>query len=193
VAALPDPTSALSAEQRDAYDRIAAVRGEGQMLEVYHRLFNHPAVATGIGALGEQLRYRGQLPDDVRELVVLREARRMGVAYEWAHHVGPARAAGLSDEVLAALEAGDDPPGLRDDQRLALEAAAAVHELRRIPDALQDALTDAFGVAGVIELAAVVGIYRLMGGMVIAFDVDIEPGFPRPTWAGDRTPPEGSG
>ena len=42
-------------------------------------MFNNPGVATKVGALGEQLRFHGVLPDDVRELAVLRFAARQRV------------------------------------------------------------------------------------------------------------------
>lgn len=182
MARLPDPTTSLSPEERAGYDHIAEVRGEGAMLEAYHRLFNHPAVAIRMGELGELLRFRGELPDDVRELIVLRVAQRMGVAYEWGHHVGPAREAGVADDVIDAIEAGERPGGLRPEVAVALDAADAVFDYRSVPQEVHDALVDAFGVRGVVEVAALVGIYRMMGGMIAAFDIELEPGFPRPSW-----------
>jgi alkylhydroperoxidase family enzyme len=86
-----------------------------------------------VGGLGGQLRYHGVLPGDVRDLVILHVARRMGVAYEWVHRVRPAHAAGLGAEVLEALAAGRVPGALRADQRPALVAADAVFDLSSIP------------------------------------------------------------
>lgn len=184
MAPLPDPHD-LDAEEQRAYDHVAEVRGEGAMLEVYHRLFNHPPFAIAMGALGEQLRFRGVLPDDVRELIVLLVARRMGVAYEWAHHVDVARAAGVADEVIDAIERGELGAALDrvpSSHRAALIAADHVYELESIPPDVQQSVAEVFGVRGVIEVAAVVGAYRMMGGMILAFDVELEPGFARPRW-----------
>jgi 4-carboxymuconolactone decarboxylase len=45
-----------------------------------------------------------------------------------------------------------------------------------IPPETQDVLVDAFGSAGVVELVALVGLYRLIGGVVASFDIGVEPG-----------------
>src|SRR5919202_5102255 len=104
-------------------------------------------------------------------------ARRMGVAYEWVHRVRPAHAAGPGAEVLEALAAGRVPGALRADQRPALVAADAVFDLSSIPPEQQGTLAAAHGTAAVVELAALVGLYRLIGGMVAAFDIAIESDF----------------
>jgi hypothetical protein len=37
-------------------------------------MFNNPGVTKAVGDLGEHLRFHGVLPDEVRELVILRFA-----------------------------------------------------------------------------------------------------------------------
>jgi 4-carboxymuconolactone decarboxylase len=190
MAALPDPSAALTGDDLAAYREMAAQRGEGALGQVYVRMFNDPAVARLVGDLGSHLRYHGVLPGDVRELVILHLARRMGVAYEWVHHVRPAHAAGLGAEVLEALGAGRVPRDLRADQSAALIAADAVFDLSSIPPRAQGTLTDAYGTAAVVELAALVGLYRLIGGMVAAFDIAIESDLAPfvPAWAQEGEP-----
>jgi 4-carboxymuconolactone decarboxylase len=178
MAELPDPTATLDAADRAEFDRMGAVRGEGRLGQVYVAMWNNPSVARLVGQLGEHLRYNGDLPGDVRELVILHFARKANLLYEWAHHLKPARAAGLTDEVIDALAAGRVPDSLREEQAAALSAADAVLGGRSIPVGVQDALCDAFGVAGVVELVALVGLYRLIGGVVTSFDIAVEPGFP---------------
>ena len=86
MATLPDPTDTLKGSDRALFDRMASVRShaEGRALlgEVYVRMFNNPEVAAKVGALGEHLRFHGVLPDEVRELVILRYASRQGFGYE---------------------------------------------------------------------------------------------------------------
>lgn len=80
MATLPDPTPGLSAEDRAALERMAAVRseadGRASLGQVYVRMFNNPGVARAVGALGERLRFHGVLPARVRELAILRFAAR---------------------------------------------------------------------------------------------------------------------
>ena len=112
MAPLPDPTDQLAGEDKAVFDRMASVRahaeGRAGLVEVYVRMFNNPVLARSVGALGEQLRFHGTLPDDVRELAILRFATHQGSGYEWSHHQRPAELAGVSAEALAELAAVDE-------------------------------------------------------------------------------------
>jgi 4-carboxymuconolactone decarboxylase len=178
MAELPDPLAHLDGDDRREFDRMAAVRGEGRLGQVYVAMWNNPSVARLVGQVGEHLRYHGVLPDDVRELAILYFARKAGLVYEWAHHQAPARAAGLTDDVVDALAAGRVPETLRGEQVAALHAVDAVLAGRSIPDDAQETLTRAFGTDGVVELVVLVGLYRLIGGVVTSFDINVEPGLP---------------
>jgi alkylhydroperoxidase family enzyme len=177
MAELPDATAHFDDADRAEFERMTAVRGEGRLGDVYVAMWNNPNVARLVGQLGEHLRYHGVLPGELRELAILHFARVSGLVYEWAHHQRPARAAGLPDDVIRALADGRLPAGLRPDQLATLGAVDAVVAGRSIPTDLQDTLTAAFGPAGVVELVALVGLYRLIGGFVTSFDVGVEQGF----------------
>ena len=184
MAALPDPTAALKGANRDLFDHMASARadaeGRTQLGDVYVYMFNNPGVAKKVGALGEHLRFHGVLPDAVRELVILRFAARKQYGYEWSHHQRPARLAGLDQDTIDALTAGQVPDTLPDDSRAALEAVDAVVAKRSIPVAVQQRFVAVHGNAGIVELVALCGLYAIMGHMVTAFDIEIEAGLPAP-------------
>jgi 4-carboxymuconolactone decarboxylase len=184
VAQLPDPTDTLTSNERAAYDAMAATRahadGRAALGEVYVRMFNNPGVAMVVGKLGEHLRFHGVLPDDVRELVIIRYSARQRLGYEWAHHQRPAQLAGVADEVVAAVSDGALPSSLPDSTRAALEAVDAVVAHHAVPESVQQRVVDAHGAEGIVEVVALFGLYALMGYMVTAFDIPIEPGFPTP-------------
>jgi alkylhydroperoxidase family enzyme len=142
--------------------------------------FNNPGVTAKVGALGEHLRFHGVLPDAVRELVILRFASKQRYGYEWSHHQHPAKLAGLSQDTIDALTAGQIPDTLPDASQAALEAVDAVVAKRSIPAKVQQRFVDAHGYAGIVELVAVCGLYAIMGNMVTAFDIEIEEGLPDP-------------
>jgi alkylhydroperoxidase family enzyme len=189
VAELPDPTESLTGEARAAFDAMAQARahadGRAALGEVYVRMFNNPAVAVAVGNLGEHLRFHGVLPDDVRELVIIRYSAVQRLWYEWSHHQRPARLAGVTDEVIAAVTAGALPATLADSTRAALEVVDAVVAHGTIPGSVQERVVDAHGTAGIVEVVALCGLYALLGFVVTAFDIPIEAGFPTPP-----TPPE---
>lgn len=172
---LPDP---LPESTRALADHLTAARssseGSAQLAGVYATLLHNPDLAARIAALGEQVRFGGVLPDDVRELVILRYAARFGYDYEWAHHQRPAAIAGLPPTAVAALRADPVPSGLRVDQQAAIRATDAVCDGVAIPIEVQEVLMASHGVAGVVELVVTCGLYAIMGYTVRSFDVQIE-------------------
>jgi 4-carboxymuconolactone decarboxylase len=183
MARLPDPREQLRPEDLATFEHMATARahaeGRTQLGEVYVKMFNNPGVAAKVGALGEHLRFHATLPDDVRELVILRYATRMRVGYEWSHHQRPALLAGITHDVIEELTAGGIPDVLPDAAQAVLEAVDAVVADRHvIPDAVQGRIVTAYGTAGVVEVVALCGLYALMSYMTIAFDIPIEDGLP---------------
>ena len=184
MAKLPDPTSSLEGADRKAFAQVTAVRShaEGRTTQsgVYLALFNNPAVAERIAALGEQIRFHGVLPGRVRELAILRYASHVGVEYEWSHHQRPAHLEGIDDITIAAITKGDVPADLPAGEQAMLRAVDATVERKSIPYQDQDALIDAYGTAGTVEIVAICGLYAVMSYAVAAFDVQIEDGLPTP-------------
>lgn len=184
MATLPDPTGALGLRDRELFGQMASVRshadGRAELGEVYVRMFNNPGVAAKVGALGEHLRFHGVLPAEIRELVILRYAARQRLGYEWAHHQRPAKLAGISQDVIDAIAAGDMPGALPDAAKAVLEAVDAVVAKHSIPPEVQRRIVDAHGAAGVVEVVALCGLYAMMGYMVTAFEIGVEEGFPEP-------------
>ncbi len=188
MARLSDPRQGADRELLGEMERMAAVRshsdGRAELGSVYVAMFNNPEVARRVGALGEHLRFGGSLPDAIRETVILRYAARCKLGYEWAHHVRPAKLAGVPSEVIDALAGAATPTGLSAAQRAAVEAVDQVIAGREISAETQSVLVESFGAAGAVELVALCGLYALMGYMVDAFAIEIEPGLPEPPFAG---------
>ena len=183
MAELPDPRPTADADTLDEMRRFAEVRmhadGRAELAAVYVAMFNNPAVARLVGALGEHLRFSGTLPDDVRELAILRYAARCHFTYEWAHHVRPATLAGLDETVIVALAADAVPRGLDPTHAAVVEAVDQIVAGREIAPGTQRILTREFGDAGVVEVVALCGLYALMGYMTTAFAIEPEPGLPQ--------------
>jgi 4-carboxymuconolactone decarboxylase len=179
MARLPDPTAALSPEAQTIYDQLVGRRG--RIDGMYRSLLNHPQLTRQVSDLGTFLRFgAGVLPEALRELTILWVARRLGVAYEWVKHVGPARKAGVPEAVIEAMRSGQEMPNLAPAQAAALTVARCVLERRSIPAAVQDGLAAAVGLPGVIELVVLVGFYQMIAGVIFAFDVPLPAGTEAP-------------
>lgn len=60
-----------------------------------------------------------------------------------------------------------------------LEAVDAVVAKRSIPADVQARVVKAHGNAGAVEIVGLCGLYTIMGDMVRAFDIPLEPGLPK--------------
>ncbi|KAJ9093478.1 hypothetical protein QFC19_008337 [Naganishia cerealis] len=89
-------------------DRIRERRGARGLTSLDGTLLNAPMVADGWNTFIGTLRQRNSLPDDVREILILRVASVNRAAFEWVHHEHVGRAAGLSYEQLALI--GSEAP-----------------------------------------------------------------------------------
>jgi 4-carboxymuconolactone decarboxylase len=175
MAKVPDPVGSLDPQAQALYDHLVAKRG--RIDGMYRSLLNHPELAQRIGELGSYLRFGDSvLPDEVRELAILRTARRLGAAYEWVKHVPPAREAGISETVIEELRREQKPEGLTRAQEAALSVVECVLGQQSIPQDTQDALAKQVGLKGVIELVVLCGFYQMIAAVIFAFDVPLPEG-----------------
>ena len=79
---------------------IAAARG--RVSPLYQVLLNSPPLARGWEQMLSAIRNHNSIPADLRELVILRVAILNGASYEFDAHAPIARAAGVSEEAVAA-------------------------------------------------------------------------------------------
>ena len=175
---LPDPLDTLTPEAKRVYDKISAKRGA--VRGPFASLMPHPALAERVGDLGEFLRFGSTLPGDIRELAILITARSVNQPYEWVAHARLARQEGLADDVIERVRTRGDlallPP------RYARPARVVGHVLafESIPQGLQDEVQRELGITGLMELVVLPGHYRLIAGVLFAFDTPLPLGEPSP-------------
>jgi 4-carboxymuconolactone decarboxylase len=179
MAKLPDPLSTLTPDATRVYDKITAKRGQMRG-GPFASLMHHPALAEKVGDLGEYLRFGGTLPGDLREMAILITARSVNQAYEWVAHARIARTEKLPDDVIERIRTRGDlstlPP------RYARPARVVQHVLayESIPQDLQDQAKGELGMPGLMELVTLAGQYRLIAGVLFAFDSPLPEGTPPP-------------
>ena len=173
MAALPDPVPELHGEGRQIYDEIRdrlASKGVDH-LGPYVPLLHHPELAKYIERLGYYYKYEATLPRDVYQFVVLSMAKRSGVAFIWADHVAAARAAGLPESIIDAIDKGDtafaQPFGLVN------QIAAEAFAYRSIPQDLQDRCIDRLGTKGLLEIVTLCGFYTMIAMVNGCFNVPL--------------------
>jgi len=122
------------------------------------------------------LRFDGVLPARLSEFATLIVARAWTQQFEWAVHVPLALKAGTSEATIAALAEGRRPPAMADDEAAVHDFCTELLQHRGVSDATYGAALDRFGEQGVVELAALVGYFQLVNGVLNVAHTPAEPG-----------------
>lgn len=153
----------------------APLAPDGTALNLFATLAHQPELLRRINALGGSLGLRGEIADRERELVVLRTAGHLSCAYEVGHHRLVGARAGLSAaEIEAALEPGSVHAWGPEDEAL-LAATDELLETDTLSDAAWEALPAQMGAAARVELLALVGFYRMIGGLANGLALELDP------------------
>jgi 4-carboxymuconolactone decarboxylase len=150
----------MTAEQREVAALITA-GPRGEVRGPFIALLHNAAIARHLQALGEQLRWKGKLPQPLVELAVLVTARRWTCQHEWFVHEQLARKAGLDAAIIDALRERREPP-VRGDEALVYAFCRDAHASGRVGDAEFAAVRERFGLDGAVELLVLSGYYTMM-------------------------------
>src|SRR4029078_7969198 len=93
---------AMSPEQREVAELITA-GPRGEVRGPFIALLHNTAIDRHMQALGDQLRWKGKLPQKLVELTVLITARKWTCQHEWFVHVELARKAGLDGGIIESI------------------------------------------------------------------------------------------
>jgi 4-carboxymuconolactone decarboxylase len=169
----------MNPAQRQVYD--AMINGPrksapvGPLAIAMHR----PELAQTMSELGLVLRFNSSFEPRLREFTILFTGRFWDCQFEWASHEAEARKAGLSDASIEILRTGGTGFAAADEQ--------AIHDygnelLTRhfASDATYQRVLAIFGVAGVVELTALIGYYGLVALTLNAAEFEVPAGMTPP-------------
>ena len=174
MARLPFDPSTLSAGDLALYDEMATRRkAQGASFGgPYAALMNHPQLCKRVEDLGFFLKFQGYLPREVYQFIVLAVARETGAALEWADHVAHARAEGVPEGVIGALQTGGGAHGgFPQPYGLVADVLVQTFAWKNIPQSTQDAAIGAFGMEGFIEIVVTSGFYQMFSAINQGLDV----------------------
>jgi AhpD family alkylhydroperoxidase len=142
-------------------------------------LAQHPDLARAFLTFNRHLLATSALPARTRELAILEVAWRRRCRYEWAQHVLIARKAGVTDEEIAGIRAGE-----------ATLIAVAVDELDEsscLSDQTYQALAAGLDDRQLMDLVFTIGTYGLLAMAFNTFGVELDPGLSDDSFdTGDR-------
>lgn len=151
------------AEQAEVLAEILAARGLEQAPPLFAALLNSPEGARTVGALGAHCRGAESLAEDVREVAILAVVLRRDAGFEIPVHEDLARRAGVGEDQLVALRAGDWE-ALGPELGVAAELAHAVAG----PGATEDLVSRArerFGDRGATDLGLLAAYYVMVAAL----------------------------
>lgn len=162
----------LPADQWDdsAHRALSAMR-DPDTNNALSTLAHHPALAKAFLRFNVHLLTSSTLPPRIRELAILRVAHRRGCAYEWSHHVAMAKAEGMTDDEIAAVQQG--PPADEFD-RVVIAGVDELEEKSQLSDQTWAALGVRLDDRQRMDFVFTVGCYALLAMAFNTFGVQLE-------------------
>ena len=175
MARLPNLTrEELKPEDQKYFDEIAESRGG--IRGPFGVLLHSPALAARVAATGAYVRFQGDIPNALKEVVILVTAQETKNQYAYTSHVRLARQEGVSDDTISSITQGKAPDGLSGDEELVARYARELVRDHAVTESTYNALKDRFGVRGTVDVTVLIGHYLLVGCVLAAFQVDLAPG-----------------
>ena len=163
------PGSRPELAQQEA--QILAERG--RISPLYQILLNSPPIAHGWEQMLSAVRNRSSLTAELRELVILRVAVLNRAPYEFDAHLPIAKAAGLSDAAVEAVQqlVPLDPTVWTARQQLAIKITDAMTKTLEVSDDLYQEVRAHFDAQGQIDLVATIAAYNMVARFLGAFQI----------------------
>lgn len=146
----------------------------GKPPNLYRTLANHPGLLAAWTEFANSIRHDSQTPRALRELMILRTALITRSEYEWAQHLKLARANGVREAQIAALERWRDSPEFDARERAALLLTDAVQAIG-VSDEVYAEVHKHFSEAEFVELSLTAAFYAMVSRMLDALRVELEP------------------
>ncbi|MGM0447128.1 MAG: carboxymuconolactone decarboxylase family protein [Methanobacteriota archaeon] len=165
---------AETADVPDEYEDLLESSLQGKPLHVYQSIGNNPEVLAGLRSFLGSLWTDSGLTDRERELVILAVTSEIGNRYEWHQHVNIARGVGIDDDEIAALGSGGLAP-FGDEETALIEYALAVVS-GEVDAVAHDEIAALYDDETIVGIAAAARGYDALGGLIDAFDLQLEEG-----------------
>jgi 4-carboxymuconolactone decarboxylase len=169
----------MTPAQRRVHDAIIS-GPRGTLIGPLRAAIHNPELAERWSALGEILRFRTSLPKRLSELAILVTGRRWTSQVEWWVHARAAADAGLDAAIIAAIREGAVPDFDDAKEALVYRFACALQQNGQVPRDIYDDAVRQFGVAGVVELTALIGYYTMVSMTLNAHEIPLPEGVAEP-------------
>lgn len=165
----------MNEEQGRVYDAVAARGGRlGGPNGIYIRV---PRLFELNQGLGDYLR-TNHLDARLRQLAAIVAVRRWNGAYAWGAQARDALKAGISREIVDAVNQRETPALDDADERAVHDAALEIADSGALSDASFERAIAQLGFNRLLDVVATVGFYTAVSLTVNVFEVEPRPDFP---------------
>jgi len=172
MARLPEVTrDQLKPEDQEYFDQIVGSRGS--IRGPYGVLLHSPKLAARVAHTGTYVRFDCDIPNGLKEVVIITTAREIKSQYEFTAHARLARESNVSEDTIRAIAQGTAPEGLSGDEAILVRYTKELLQNHKISDPTFNAVQDRFGVQGTVDITGLIGHYLLVGQILAAFDVEL--------------------
>jgi 4-carboxymuconolactone decarboxylase len=134
----------------------------------FHALLRSPELCDRVRHLGDFIRYENTLSPALRELVVLVVARFFTAQFEWQAHKRHGIAAGLDPSIADAIERGERPPKLSDEEALVYDFVHQLFHDKDVEDATWVKAIARYGEKGTLDMICLAGYYAFVSQILNA-------------------------
>jgi len=171
--------ASMTDAQRRVYDAMMSGPRRSPPVGPLAAAMHRPDLAEKWSELGLVLRFNSSFEPRLREFVILLTGRFWDCQFEWFSHEAEAREAGLSEPTIETLRHGGSTFDAPDEQAIH-DYAIELLRNHRASDATYQRILDAYGVAGVVELTALIGYYAMVALTLNAHEIGVPEGVPPP-------------
>lgn len=157
----------LNDQQRRLAEEILKVSSVG-LGGPYNALLRSPVLGDRMFRLLDYLRFNTSLDRRLNELAILVQARLWTSQVEWYAHQPLAIKAGLSESVVADLQAGRRPQGMKADEAVVYDLCMELSTTRQVGDATWKRAKEIFTEQQIVDLISVSGTYAMVAMLLNA-------------------------
>ena len=163
------------ADESKVPEKTREILNRGRVkMNVARMIANSDAAFYPFSMLGNSLLTRSRLDARLRELAILRTAKVSKSVYEWTQHVPIAKAAGVTDEQVNAIENWEGARCFGEIERLVLKFTDEVARNVKGERATLEALQKHLGTTEIVELVMSVGFWGMVARLLETTEVDLE-------------------
>jgi alkylhydroperoxidase family enzyme len=162
-------------DESEAPEKTREILNRGKVkMNVARMIANSDAAFYPFSMLGNSLLTRGKLDAKLREIAILRTAKVSRSVYEWTQHVPIAKAVGVTEAQVAAMEHPEKATCFNEVESLVIKFTDEVARNVKGSPATVAQLKKHMGAAEIVELVLSIGFWGMVARLLETTEVDLE-------------------